>query len=264
MKVENQFHDLKSDGFTILKKIIPKSAINNLKENIYQSTFSNKMKSPDKILFVANLFKHNQSIAKYLLNTKLTNLIKLCLGEHHKISFVSSIINEPGTSRGKWHTDWPFNRHNAGHIDSPYPDAIMHITTVWMLSEFSHENGGTLILPKSHKNSFNPTSYSKDPILLNLDNEMNVTGDPGDVLVFDSRLWHATASNLTNDPRISVIIRFAPWWLNLDVLKPGSRQRKFLLNSTKLPENVIPLFTKSEFNNLPDKIKPLMIQYLNM
>ena len=35
MKVENQFHDLKSDGFTILKKIIPKSAINNLKENIY-------------------------------------------------------------------------------------------------------------------------------------------------------------------------------------------------------------------------------------
>ena len=25
--------------------------------------------------------------------------------------------------------DWPFNQKNAGHVPSPYPDAVMHLTT---------------------------------------------------------------------------------------------------------------------------------------
>ena len=47
--------------------------------------------------------------------------------------------------------DWPFNQHNAGHIPAPYPDIVAHLTTLWMLSPYTPENGATIIVPGSHR-----------------------------------------------------------------------------------------------------------------
>ena len=34
------------------------------------------------------------------------------------------------------------------HIPAPYPDAIMHLSTIWMLTPFGPETGGTYITPR--------------------------------------------------------------------------------------------------------------------
>jgi len=52
--------------------------------------------------------------------------------------------------------------------------------------------------------------------------EINAAGTASSVLVFDSRLWHAIAPNRGAEPRVGVVIRYAPWWLNLEVLMPRS------------------------------------------
>ena len=54
--------------------------------------------------------------------------------------------------------------------------------------------------------------------------EINVTGPTGSVLLFDSRLWHSTSPNETDAPRVALAVRYAPWWLNLEVPATGFRR----------------------------------------
>ena len=87
--------------------------------------------------------------------------------------------------------------------------------------------------------------------------EMQATGEPGSVLLFDSRLWHATATNHGDRPRVGVAVRFAPWWLNVDVLMPGSDQRKRMVDEVGAKEPQQTPVPGDVFNGLPDEVKPL-------
>ena len=145
--------------------------------------------------FQAGLIAKTQSFAKYLAHPDIIGVSQALFGEHVRISFTSAIINNPDNPRGKWHSDWPFNQQMAGHIPTPYPDAVMHLTTIWMLSPFSIETGGTLIVPGSHKSPNNPTGKNGVDPMDPYPTEMHATGDAGSVLLFDSRCWHATAIN---------------------------------------------------------------------
>lgn len=92
--------------------------------------------------------------------------------------------------------------------------------------------------------------------------EVNATGNAGDVLVMDSRLWHATAANLTNTPRTAIVIRYAPWWLDLSVLQPGSATRQRLQQATGKGENQVPLVPASVYAGLPERVKPLFAHWV--
>lgn len=175
-----------------------------------------------------------------------------------RISYTSAIVNEPGNARGRWHADWPFNQLNAGHIPAPYPvDTMFHLTTLWMLSPFSKENGGTLIRPKSHRENNNPTGDSGIDPLSPLEDEINVRGQAGSVLVMDSRMWHATSPNSTDTPRVALAVRYAPWWLNLEVLRPESDERVRMVTEPGRRENEVPSIPRDVYDGLSEGVKPL-------
>ena len=251
------------DGWCILENIIPQEALEEIRNQVTVST--NLHRNPNahqNVAHVSGVLKYNQSLAPYLTDSRLFNLVESLLGKNFRISFTSATINEPGNARGGWHADWPFNQRNAGHVPAPYPDTVMHLTTIWMLSSFSGENGGTLIVPGSHRASNNPTGDIGVAPNEPYPTELNVTGEAGSVLVMDSRLWHATAANTAGDPRVAVVVRFAPWWLNLNILMPGSGDRKKLVDETSKNENVIPALPQSVYNNLPDELKSLVYHWV--
>ena len=168
------------------------------------------------------------------------------------------MINYSGNARGNLHADWPFNQHNAGHIPAPYPDIVAHLTTLWMLSPYTPENGATIIVPGSHRMETNPSADScshdeNDPY----PTETQVSGAAGSVLVMDSRMWHAAGANRTEEARVAMAIRFAPWWLNLNGLRPGSGERARLMKTTGLNENEVEAVRKEVYAGLPPAVKPL-------
>ena len=187
----------------------------------------------------------------------LNGLISSTLGPFAHVSFASAIINAPGNPRGTWHSDWPFNQRVAGHVAAPYPDAVMHITTLWMLSPFTVETGGTLVVPGSHRSPTNPTADTLFAADEPLPGELNATGEAGDVLIFDSRLWHSTASNLTDEPRVALAIRFAPWWLDVSILRPGSRKRAQMVDEPGVLENEAPALSRDVYDAMGEDIRPL-------
>jgi hypothetical protein len=249
---------LKLNGWCALENIIPAQEVENIRNSVLQTVEEYRRDSAaENIGFVPGLISQNQSFAPYLADSRLMSLLDEMLGHDIRISFTSAIVNEPDNERGHWHADWPFNQSNAGHVPAPYPDALFHITTLWMLSPFSDENGGTLIVPGSHRSNNNPTGNNGIDAHANVPGEMNATGSAGSVLVMDSRLWHATAPNHTNEPRVALAIRYAPWWLNLDILMPESAERKHMVDRQNRKENEVPHVPQMVYDQLPEDVKPL-------
>lgn len=251
---------LQISGFCVLEGVIPEGRCAGIRDSVsaaVQRARSDYPNAPTRVGFTPSIINHDQSFAEHLADERLMALAGRVLGPHVRISFTSAIINEPGNDRGKWHADWPFNQGNAGRIAAPYPDCVMHLTTLWMLSPFDAANGGTLVLPGSHRHSTNPTADGGPDSYAQFAGETNASGSVGSVLVMDSRLWHATAPNRTGVPRVALAVRYAPWWLNLEVLRPESNERKRMCSESGRDDNIVPSIRRDVFDRLPERVQPL-------
>ena len=117
-------------------------------------------------------------ISKYFADEAILGAAERMLGKHVRISTVTGLINSPGVKRGYWHSDWPFNQTTASHVPAPYPDAVMHLSSIFMLTEFSRETGGTLIVPGSHRWPNNPSGDNGVDRDAPYPTEMTVAGGP--------------------------------------------------------------------------------------
>ena len=264
MSRQQYLQRVRMDGFCVVENVIPAAARAAICERVAHATEEHgRAEARAKgIGHVPGFIRYDQSLAPYLADPQLLELIEGLLGPLARVSFVSATINYPGNQRGDWHADWPFNQRNAGRIQAPYPDALMHLTTLWMLSPFSKENGGTLLVPGSHRVGNNPSGDMGIDPAAPYPTEVHATGAVGSVLVLDSRIWHATAANTTNEPRISVVVRYAPWWLNTRVLMPGSAERERLLEASGRSENEQPSLPLEVYDNLPQATKPLFAHWV--
>ena len=178
-----------------------------------------------------------QCFAPYLADERVLGTATTLLGDFVRISCTDTVVNHPGCERGYWHADWPYNATNSTHVSAPYasePAAIMHLSSIWMLTDFSTENGGTLFVPGSHRTSDNPAGETRQGFDRDgpHPDERQATGTVGSVLLYDSRMWHAVAPNITDEPRVALIVRYAPWWLNLTPSLRGTRDHERMVLAT--------------------------------
>ena len=255
--IERHLAELRLSGFTVIDEVIDRTNVARVRESVAATVEDVAGYSDKGVGFLATVVNHDQSVIPYLSDERLNTLLTSTLGRFAHVSFASAIINAPGNPRGTWHADWPFNQHVAGHVSAPYPDAVMHITTLWMLSPFTVQTGGTLVVPGSHRSPTNPTADSLFKAGEALPGELNATGAAGDVLMFDSRLWHSTASNSTAEPRVALAIRFAPWWLDVSILRPGSRKRAQMVDEPGVLENEAPSLSRAVYDTMDEAVRPL-------
>lgn len=260
-EAESNLLALRVNGFCVLENVIPGDSCRTIVDRIQSVIAKHGDRYPAitaGVRFIPGFINFDQSFARYLTDDRLIALVHALLGNHPRISFTTAIVNQPGNDRGGWHADWPYNQKNAGHLPAPYPDAPMHLTSLWMLTPFRRENGGTLVLPGSHRERTNPTDVRSglDPAT-RFPGEQIVEGAEGSVLLFDSRLWHATSPNRSTAPRTALAVRYAPWWLNLEILRPGSEDRRRMVDEPGFRENEVPSVDRAVFDTLPKELQPL-------
>ena len=144
MDIANILLHLKIDGWHVESGIIPVDEVDSVRKSVEKSSIP-KGNPNQGVNSETSLISKDQSLAPYLCHDGVLKVVESFIGQHFKISFTTAIVNNPGNDRGVWHSDWPFNQNNAGHIQAPYHDAVTHLTTIWMLSPFSVETGGTLL-----------------------------------------------------------------------------------------------------------------------
>ncbi len=106
-----------------------------------------------------------------------------------------------------------YNARSSGsaldlHIDSHIPAAGGYpwaMQVAFVLEKQDQNNGCTVVVPGSHQSG----RYTDR----GLENVSPVITDPGDLVVWDSRLWHGTLENKSGASRWSLIATFTRWWL---------------------------------------------------
>ena len=115
-----------------------------------------------------------------------------------------------------------YNARSSGgkldlHIDSYVPSPGPWCTAmqvVYMLENGSEENGCTVVVPGSHKSGeFTDRS---------LRNVVPILANAGDVVIWDSRLWHGTAANATKTSRWALVATLTQWWMKQKMDIPRS------------------------------------------
>ncbi len=245
-------------GFSVLTDVIPADKVSQVCAEVTQAAVGNDIAHvPAGRGAVSGLINHTQCFAPYLIEPRLIGLTRALLGEHMRVSYTSTIVALPAATKLKWHADWPFNQHNAGHLDPPYPDATMHLTSIWMLTDFTEQNGATLIVPGSHREPNNPTGGYGIGECDDHPQARQMTGKAGTVMVMDSRMWHAAPANTAESARIGLAIRWAPWWLNLDVLMPDSDERRRIVDEPGRIDNKVPAVDRLVFGRLDPGVQQL-------
>jgi ectoine hydroxylase-related dioxygenase (phytanoyl-CoA dioxygenase family) len=95
------------------------------------------------------------------------------------------------------------------HIDSFIPyigDETIAMQVVIVLEDMKIENGCTVAIPGTHQSG----KYADN----NVYNEaIPLTPKAGDIVIWDSRLWHGTTKNTTEGSRWAIIATFTRWWI---------------------------------------------------
>ena len=158
-----------------------------------------------------------------LLHKDVHELIRHVLGEQYLLSCYTANIAKPGGVAMNLHTDqwWmppptrrdrsplPVGSITREHrdVDDAGPPSMIApavvVNVMWMLVDFTAENGGTRLVPRSHLTGRHPDKEldkNVEPIA--------AEGPAGTAIVFDGRMWHGTGANVSDGPRLGVLSTF--------------------------------------------------------
>ena len=116
------------------------------------------------------------------------------LGRSIKLSSLNYRAAKPGMGSQKLHVDW----HEAVS-----PGEYKVCNSIWLLDNFSRENGATRIVPGTHHSGTLPQDVLPDPEAKHPD-EVIIEAPAGSVFIFNSHAWHGGTTNHTAKDRRSI------------------------------------------------------------
>ena len=200
MTLEEKLLALDLEGFYIEESVLSPMQV----EEVHASTKATLLEGAEKI-FGSTFLNHNQSLAPYLANHKIMEVVRSLLGSSARIISTSGNMSSPSPEAnpsppGNLHVDWPWGQSGASYIEGTLPNVVINLTTFWMLTDFTRQNGATIVSPGTHKAGKNPNGYPE--LKKARPTEIQVEASAGSVLVFDGRLWHKGGTNRSVAPRI--------------------------------------------------------------
>jgi ectoine hydroxylase-related dioxygenase (phytanoyl-CoA dioxygenase family) len=157
---------------------------------------------------VPSFIRHDLRWGELALTPPVLEVVEACFGEDFKVIYTTGTVNQAGYRGVQWHSD--------GHLSQwgVFADIMPRLVTLWMLSEWTADNGGTWVVPRSHLADTIPEeSFTPEQVGAPHPEAVHVVGPPGAVFFFDSRVWHSTAPNYTRSPRTAMTVRYAPSWI---------------------------------------------------
>ena len=156
MTLEEKLLSLKIEGFYLEESILsPTQAA-----EAYASTKATLQEGSGRI-FGSTFLNHNQCLAPYLAAPQIMEVVVAMLGPSARIISTSGNLREPTAQAepdppGGLHVDWPWGQSGGSYIEGQLPDVVINLTTFWMLTEFSPQNGATIVAPGTHQAGKNP------------------------------------------------------------------------------------------------------------
>ena len=144
---------------------------------------------------LANLVDHGGPFHRAIAQPKLLAAVGHVLGPEFKLSSLNARSARP-------HSDWVQPLHcDSGELPDAAGNRVCNI--VWMLDDFTPENGPTRYVPGSHRSGRLPQDALADPSAPHPE-ERVLLGRAGAVAVMNAHAWHGGTANRTDRPRLAL------------------------------------------------------------
>jgi hypothetical protein len=200
--VTNQLkQQLDDEGYVVLGGCMTGDLFRELRNRIHELFSEEGDKAGGEFLQeehahrLANLVDKGEVFRRAIVLPEVIESVGHVLGSEFKLSSLNARSADPNTDVGQpLHVDMGAIADEKGY---------WVCNTVWMLDDFTLENGATRMIPGSHRWRTRPQDVLADPLATHPD-EILLTGTAGSVAVMNAHLWHGGTANTTSAPRLAM------------------------------------------------------------
>lgn len=207
-QLEEHLRRIAVDGYTVLEDAIPPELVAALRDAIRRLARELDVQ-PRRTAAeghatrrMYNLLAKDPVFAAMPAHPAVLPLVERLLDRGCLLSGMTAIDIGPGESPQPLHGD---DLVMSAHLRRPH--APMMVTSMWALTDFTPENGGTCYVPGSH---LWPETPPRGAVPAGLDVRM-LAMRAGSVMLFHGSLWHGGGANTTSDQwRLGVNVQYCP------------------------------------------------------
>ena len=217
---EEQF--LNEQGYLVLENFMSADLLAEVRQRVEElfakegDRAGSEFKQEPQSRRLANLVGKGEVFQRAIAVPEILERVGYTLGPELKLSSLN-------VRSADSHSDWVQPLHaDVGAIADEKGYWVSN--TVWMLDDFTIENGATRAVPGSHKWGKLPQQVLENPAATH-PQEILITGKAGTVVVMNAHLWHGGTANRTTAPRCAMHAFYTRWD------KPQQQYQKKLLPS---------------------------------
>lgn len=188
---------LDRDGFLFLPDILTAKQVNALNGRLAELLTEEGDKAGTEVHQEAGTDRLSDLVNKgevfevCFTHPRVLAAIAHVLGNDLKLSSLNARAALPGQGLQALHADW-------GNAVSP--DDYQVCNSIWLLDDFTTENGATRVVPGSQLSGKMPKDEMTNPSDTH-PNEQYILAPAGTVVVFNSHTWHGGTLNRSDKPR---------------------------------------------------------------
>ncbi len=192
-QVRNLGYAILDSGYTAAEMEVISDAFDRTRAQYIRSHSEEKLRDLNEIYILRALLTHGgETFLKLAFNENLIAVIKMLIPGKFVLNQQNGVINPPQEpyNQGAWHRDLPYQ-----HYVSTKPLAV---NALFCIDEFTFDNGGTFVLPASHKSEPFPSQHYLTQ------NATQAKAKAGSFILLDCMIFHAGGYNKTRSARRAV------------------------------------------------------------
>lgn len=196
---------LAEDGFCIFRNVLQPAKIRATLDEVNRLEAEEKatagheyQKCDDGALRIHNLLNKSLAFDIFYRHPLVVAAAQQILGDELKLSMLVSRNPIQGRAQ-KLHVDWRGRTLNPGDYQA--------CTAMWLLEDYTTDNGPTRLVPSSHKDCVDPSSVLEDRFAP-YPGEVRIVEKAGTLVVFNGHIWHAGTENISGRSRASLYAYF--------------------------------------------------------
>ncbi|MCE2391954.1 MAG: phytanoyl-CoA dioxygenase family protein [Proteobacteria bacterium] len=193
------------EGYAVLRAVVEPELVRALLEAIdaaleeLRIPFGANVFLGERTRRIFNLLGRGDVFARVPLHPAVLPIVDGVLDPECLLSSLTAV------EMGAGETDQPFHADD-GSIGLPKPHAPVTCTAIWALTDFTRENGGTRLVPGSHRFGRRPGRGERPEFV-------QAEMPAGSVLVYHGSLWHGGGANLSGERRVAIISNYCAGFL---------------------------------------------------
>jgi ectoine hydroxylase-related dioxygenase (phytanoyl-CoA dioxygenase family) len=207
------------DGFLVWRSVLEPSEVERYKKIL--KTLADRFRleqglTPQDSVEIRNAIVREPAIMELLDHPRVIGAMRDILGANIQLStsHVFERLPTPAATGSfkaiDWHADGPNPRPPVVETVNGPAEPRLYAKAGWFLTDLSKPNQGNLrVVPGSHKlAACPPKDENGDP-----EGAVQVLTEPGDVVLFENRTWHAVGPNYAEHARLNLYMGYCHRWM---------------------------------------------------